>query len=108
MFFLSNLLFDSSPGSSDIQCCTIQTINGVQGVDIADPASVSDINCFVSSGYKDFIVPRGFRSTGAIDTNVCPNLKNAQTAGIKYRDVYMFPCPVSSYFSLSHSHFLFV
>mmetsp|Transcript_2066 Transcript_2066/g.2030 ORF Transcript_2066/g.2030 Transcript_2066/m.2030 type:complete len:278 (-) Transcript_2066:125-958(-) len=84
------------PGSSDIQCCTIQTINGVLGLDIADPASVSDINCFISSGYKDFIVPRGFRSTGAIDTNVCTNLKNAQTAGIKYRDVYMFPCPTCS------------
>jgi hypothetical protein len=68
----------------------------VFGVDIADPASVSDLNCFVSSGYKDFIVPRGFRSTGAVDTNVCPNLKNAKTAGIKFRDVYMFPCPVSS------------
>lgn len=84
-----------SPGSSDIQCCTQQ--NGLFGLDIADPASVSDINCFISSGYKDFIVPRGFRSTGAVDTNVCTNLKNAKSAGIKYRDVYMFPCPVRTH-----------
>jgi hypothetical protein len=86
-------LFLCSPGSNDIQCCT--ATDGMFGVDIADPATVSDLNCFVSSGYKDFIVPRGFRSTGAVDTNVCPNLKNAKTAGIKFRDVYMFPCPVS-------------
>lgn len=82
------------PGSSDIQCCTSQS--GMFGLDIADPATVSDMSCFMSSGYKDFIVPRGFRSTGAVDTNVCTNLKNAKSAGIKFRDVYMFPCPTCS------------
>jgi hypothetical protein len=92
-FFVMLISPPPSPGSSDIQCCTSQS--GMFGLDIADPASVSDINCFASSGYNDFIVPRGFRSTGAVDTNVCPNLKNAKAAGIPYRDVYMFPCPVS-------------
>jgi hypothetical protein len=90
--------FDSpplSPGSSDIQCCTIGSASGMYGLDIADPASVTDYSCFSSSGFGDFTVPRGFRSTGAIDTNVCTNLKNAQSAGVKYRDVYMFPCPVN-------------
>jgi hypothetical protein len=84
------------PGSSDIQCCTIGSASGMYGLDIADPASVTDYSCFSSSGFGDFTVPRGFRSTGAIDTNVCTNLKNAQSAGVKYRDVYMFPCPTCS------------
>eukprot|EP01035_Chromulina_nebulosa_P019375 gene19375-25242_t len=43
-----------------------------------------------------FIIPRGYRSTGSVDTNVCTTLKNAKTAGISTRDVYMFPCPTCS------------
>ena len=41
-------------------------------------------------------IPRGFRSTGAVDTNVCTSLENAQLAGVPYRDTYMFPCPSCS------------
>jgi hypothetical protein len=82
------------PGPSDIQCCVNAPKSGVYGLDICDPASVSTYSCFVSSGFGDFTVPRGFRSTGAVDTNVCTNLRNAKSAGIKFRDVYMFPCPV--------------
>ena len=37
----------------------------------------------------------GYRSSGSVDTNVCGNLNDAKSAGVPYRDVYMFPCPVS-------------
>jgi hypothetical protein len=32
------------------------------------------------------IIPRGFCSTGSVDSNVCSTLKNAQSAGIATRD----------------------
>lgn len=80
-------------GGNDIQCCV--SVEGLFGVDIADPASQSTYECFDNSGFGDMTIPRGFRSTGQIDTNVCSNLKNAKAAGIQYRDTYMFPCPVS-------------
>ncbi|CAN0174075.1 unnamed protein product, partial [Ectocarpus fasciculatus] len=66
------------------------------GVDICDPASKSTYDCFAESGFGDMVIPRGYHSTGSVDTNICDNLKNAQQAGIPYRDTYMFPCPTCS------------
>ena len=43
------------------------------------------------NGY-DFAIPRGWRSFGSLDPNVRNNVANAKAAGIKYVDVYMFPC----------------
>ena len=80
-------------GGNDIQCCVEK--NGLFGVDICDPASKSTYECFADSGFGDMVIPRGYHSTGSVDTNICDNLKNAQLAGIPYRDTYMFPCPVS-------------
>lgn len=49
----------------------------------------------------------GYRSSGSVDPNVCTNLNNAKSAGITYREVYMFPCPVSFYHHyLSFFYFL--
>lgn len=42
------------------------------------------------------MVPRGFRSNGQLDANVCANLLNAQSGGIPTREVYLFPCPTCS------------
>ena len=52
-------------------------------------------SCLLDSGYS-FVVPRGFRSNGQLDDNVCQNLINAQSAGFGTRDVYIFPCPTCS------------
>jgi GH25 family lysozyme M1 (1,4-beta-N-acetylmuramidase) len=65
------------------------------GVDVSTLVSTTDWSCLKSSGYS-FAVPRGYRSSGSVDPNVCSNLKNAQSAGIAYRDVYLFPCPTCS------------
>ncbi len=95
-------------GPSDIQCCVAGAPSlapapapaptaGVYGVDLASAVSTSSFNCLKSSGFNTFTIPRGFRSTGAVDTNVCSNLNNAMAAGITYRDTYMFPCPVINF-----------
>jgi len=82
-------------GPSDIKCCVQGGSSGSYGVDISVAASTSTMSCFKSNGYS-FVVPRGYRSSGSVDTNVCSNLKNAQSAGIATRDVYLFPCPTCS------------
>lgn len=58
--------------------------------------SSSTASCFKSSGYGNFIVPRGYQSVGKVDPNVCKSLTAAQSAGIPIRDVYLFPCPTCS------------
>lgn len=61
------------------------------GVDISAALSSNTASCFASNGIT-FIVPRGYRSSGSVDTNVCTSLNAAANAGIKKRDVYLFPC----------------
>ncbi len=67
----------------------------LRGVDYSTLVSVDAHMCLVESGYT-FAVPRGFRSSGVLDENVCQNLINAQAAGVSIRDVYIFPCPTCS------------
>lgn len=69
--------------------------SGVSGVDVSTLTTSSAASCFVSSGVS-FYIPRGYKSSGSVDTNVCSSLTAAAGAGIKYRDVYMFPCPSCS------------
>ena len=65
------------------------------GVDVSQPITSTVASCLASAGIK-FIIPRGYKSTGSVDTNVCTTLKYAYSAGIATRDVYMFPCPTCS------------
>jgi hypothetical protein len=69
--------------------------NSAFGVDVSQAMSLSTAQCLKSYGYS-WVVPRGWCSYGAVDTSVCTTLKNAQSAGITTRDVYMFPCPTCS------------
>lgn len=81
-------------GPSDLQCCVTTTTATTYGIDVSDVVSSTAASCFVST-YK-FIIPRGYRSSGSVDPNICTSLKNAYTAGISVRDLYMFPCPTCS------------
>eukprot|EP01036_Dinobryon_divergens_P028618 gene28618-37595_t len=78
----------SSPG-------TLSSTGAQYGFDVSTTISSSSASCFVSSGYV-FTVPRGYKSSGTVDTQVCTSLKAAYTAGVKVRDVYLFPCPTCS------------
>jgi len=79
-------------GPSNLQCCVQSTAAGQRGVDISVALTASVASCMRSSG-TSFIVPRGFRSSGSVDTHVCNSIKIASSAGIPVRDTYLFPCP---------------
>jgi GH25 family lysozyme M1 (1,4-beta-N-acetylmuramidase) len=64
------------------------------GVDMSTAVSKDAANCMVDS--YSFIIPRGYHSTGEIDTNVCNTITHANGAGFKVKDAYMFPCPTCS------------
>lgn len=85
-------------GPSDLQCCVSGTptpTTGKYGVDVSSTITSSAASCFKSAGIS-FVIPRGYKSTGAVDTNVCTSIKNAAAAGIATRDAYMFPCKFNS------------
>jgi hypothetical protein len=65
---------------------TILTYNRLKGVDYSSLVSVDSHTCLFQNGY-DFVVPRGYRSSGTLDDNVCQNLVNAQKAGFATREV---------------------
>lgn len=82
-------------GPSDLQCCvsgpTPTPTSTSYGVDVSSTISSSSASCFHSNSIS-FVIPRGYKSTGAVDTQVCTSINNAAKAGIKTRDTYMFPC----------------
>ncbi len=66
-----------------------------KGVDVSTSVSTSDLGCLKNDGYESIIV-RAYRSLGSPDPDAVKTLANAQSAGIKYTDVYLFPCPKCS------------
>jgi hypothetical protein len=83
-------------GPSDLQCCVTGGGGSSEyGIDVSSTISSSSASCFKSSGIK-FVIPRGYKSTGAVDTQVCTSIKAAATAGISKREAYLFPCPTCS------------
>lgn len=82
-------------GPSDVQCCVKGTTTSEYGLDLYPATSVSTFQCMINAGFT-FVIPRGYRSNGQVDSNVCTNLNNAKTAGMTKRDVYIFPCPKCS------------
>ena len=94
-------------GPSDLQCCVSGSSTAYYGVDVSALTSSSAFSCLKSSGLGTFSINRGYQSSGKVDSNVCNNLNNAKSAGVAYRDVYLFPCPVSLvYNQLSLFHLL--
>jgi len=83
-------------GPASIQCCVSgPPSNDTYGVDVATLVSSSTWTCLKNDN-NNWAIVRAFRSTGAIDPNACGSLNNARTAGLTYRDAYIFPCPTCS------------
>lgn len=82
-------------GPTDLQCCVKGSSGAYYGVDVSTTISSSGASCFKSAGIS-YVIPRGYRSSGSVDTQVCNSLKAAANAGIATRDVYIFPCPTCS------------
>lgn len=80
-------------GPSDLQCCVqgATPTTGHYGVDVNVAITTTVANCLKSSGIE-YVIPRGYRSTGVVDTLVCDSIKTAAKAGINVRDTYIFPC----------------
>ncbi len=66
-------------------------IHSKLGIDVSQPHSEDVLKCFVKEGYT-FLVTRGYKSYGAVDTNAIATLANAQKAGMTDAGVYLFPC----------------
>jgi len=74
---------------------TTAAVAGTQyGIDVSTTISSSTATCLAST--YTFVVPRGYRSSGSVDTQVCTSIIAAYNAGIKIRDTYLFPCPTCS------------
>ena len=69
--------------------------SALKGVDVSTLISTASASCFVNSGISS-VTPRGYRSSGTLDPNICSSLNDAAQSGIKYRDTYLFPCPTCS------------
>lgn len=89
--FLFSLFFIVAVASGEVFNSTLDSGSAQYGVDVSSAISSSVASCLVTNG-RSFAVPRGYRSSGSVDTNVCTSLKNAANAGVKTRDVYLFPC----------------
>jgi len=74
----------------------VSSTGGTGGVDISQLLSSSTAACFASNGAGNYIIPRGYRSSGSVDPNVCSSLTAAKSGGIPIRETYMFPCPTCS------------
>lgn len=64
------------------------------GLDMSTVVTSDAADC-MSDSYS-FIIPRGYHSSGSVDTNVCTSINHGNAAGIKVKDCYMFPCPTCS------------
>jgi len=84
-------------GPYDLQCCISGTPSTdiTIGYDFSSTLSSSSASCLKSSG-AGYVIPRGYQSNCKVDTQVCTSIKNAYSAGIKTRDIYMFPSPTCS------------
>ncbi|GAB1221111.1 hypothetical protein ENUP19_0064G0018 [Entamoeba nuttalli] len=75
-------------------CALIFTAFAGYGVDIAEPISVSSINCLRNIGFNSFFIFRCWRSLGSWDPNAKGINNNALSAGFDAHniDAYFYPC----------------
>ena len=66
--------------------------DATKGIDVSSLVYSTGFKCLKEDGY-DFLIVRGYRSTGEPDPNAIHTIANARDAGFEYIDVYMFPCP---------------
>lgn len=87
----SSVSFFESRKAEIMSTQTDLTVSGVYGLDFFAASSTATLTCFKNKGHT-FLIPRGYRSIGALDPNVVSNIKNAWAVGFKYVDAYIFPC----------------
>ncbi|KRX03760.1 Glycoside hydrolase, superfamily [Pseudocohnilembus persalinus] len=73
-----------------IQTLLLITSLATTGVDISDGVGSSTCSCFANQGYR-FVIARGYRSFGALDTSAYGSLSTCKAQGL-ITDAYHFPC----------------
>jgi hypothetical protein len=63
-----------------------------KSVDFSQRCPVKTQQCFIKEGYT-LSIPRGYRSSGKVDTNLALNVRYGVAAGFKHIHTYLFPCP---------------
>jgi len=63
-----------------------------KGIDVSTSVSRDEFVCLKENGYN-LVVVRAYRSFGIPDRKADQTLRNAWSAGFRYIDVYLFPCP---------------
>ena len=71
--------------------CLPITLWCVKGVDYSIRVTNDSVECLYNNSYR-FAIIRGYLSRGSVDPNIVANLKDAWDGGMKYVDVYIFPC----------------
>ncbi|KYQ91476.1 glycoside hydrolase family 25 protein [Tieghemostelium lacteum] len=74
-----------------IVLCSIIIIEGKLGVDISSSSTESDWKCLKGKGYELAVI-RCWESIGQPDPNAAASVIGAWAGGMKYVDVYIFPC----------------
>ena len=78
-------------------CCGLwlREADSTLGVDISTSTSKTAFSCLKNEGYE-FVIVRAYHSNGEPDRAAPVTISNAEAAGFRYVDVYMFPCPKCS------------
>ncbi|KRX01186.1 Glycoside hydrolase, superfamily [Pseudocohnilembus persalinus] len=73
-----------------IQAFLLISTLAVTGVDISQGVGSSTCSCLANQGYQ-FVIARGYKSYGALDTNAYGSLSSCKAQGL-ITDAYHFPC----------------
>lgn len=79
-------------GSPDVKVSNLKA-TGDHGVDVSQQMDASTASCLVGQGWGNMLIPRGFTSTGHVDSAACPTLTSGKTGGFNTNGAYLFPCP---------------
>ncbi|CAK5073940.1 unnamed protein product [Meloidogyne enterolobii] len=71
---------------------SINSINSMEGIDLFQLTTLDDFNCLKEKLSAKFVIIRGGRSVGLVDSNLIKNIKNARGGGFEDVDIYIFPC----------------
>jgi hypothetical protein len=85
-----------------VLCFCACVVQGRFGVDLSVATDVDTWTCLINQNIE-YAKVRAYRSSGKLDTNAAPSLLNANKAGMKDLDAYIFPCISTSPYSIANN-----
>ena len=71
----------------------LREADGTLGVDMSTSTSKTAFLCLKNNIGYEFVIVRAYQSDGEPDRAASVTISNAEAAGFRHVDVYMFPCP---------------